>query len=88
MARDFSPAAPNQAWTGDITNIANIAIDEGWLYLTAVLDLFSCQKVGWSMKPQMQASVVTDALRMAWFGRRPALGQQCTLDDCNVSHEK
>ena len=51
-----------------------IATDEGWLYLTAVIDLFSRQVVGWSMKEHMQASVVTDALRMAWFRRRPAPG--------------
>ena len=71
LERDFSPAAPNQTWTSDITYIAT---DEGWLYLTAVIDLFSRQVVGWSMRPHMQASVVTDALRMAWFRRRPAPG--------------
>jgi putative transposase len=71
LARDFSPAAPNQTWTSDITYIAT---DEGWLYLTAVLDLFSRQVVGWSMRPHMQTSAVTDALRMAWFRRRPAPG--------------
>jgi hypothetical protein len=36
-----------------------------------VLDLFSRQVVGWSMRGHMQASAVTDALRMAWFRRRP-----------------
>ena len=58
-------------WTSDITYIAT---DEGWLYLTAVLDLFSRQVVGWSMRDHMQASAVTDALRMAWFRRRPEGG--------------
>lgn len=71
LARDFSPTAPNQTWTSDITYIAT---DEGWLYLTAVLDLFSRQVVGWSMRPHMQTSAVTDALRMAWFRRRPSPG--------------
>ena len=71
LARDFAPAAPNQTWSSDITYIAT---DEGWLYLTAVLDLFSRQVVGWSMRPHMQTSAVTDALRMAWFQRRPAPG--------------
>ena len=46
----------------------------GWLYLVAVIDLFSRQVVGWSMQPHMQASLVTDALRMAWFRRHPAPG--------------
>ena len=71
LARDFAPAAPNQTWSSDITDIAT---DEGWLYLTAVLDLFSRQVVGWSMRPHMQTSAVTVALRMAWFQRRPAPG--------------
>jgi Transposase and inactivated derivatives len=71
LQRDFSPAAPNQVWSSDITWIPT---DEGWLYLAAVLDLHSRQVVGWSMKPHMQTSLVTDALRMAWFRRRPEPG--------------
>ncbi len=64
----------------DIQDGIYIATDEGWLYLTAVIDLFSRQVVGWSMRPHMQASVVTDALRMAWFRRRPAPGLIFHLD--------
>jgi putative transposase len=71
LARDFTPAAPDRVWSSDITYIAT---DEGWLYLAAVIDLFSRQVVGWSMQPHMQASLVTDALRMAWFRRHPAPG--------------
>ena len=71
LARNFTPEAPNQVWTGDITYIAT---DEGWLYLAAVIDLYSRQVVGWSMQEHMPASLVTDALRMAWFRRRPAPG--------------
>jgi putative transposase len=44
------------------------------LYLAAVIDLFSQQVVGWSMQPHMQSSLVTDALKMAWFRRQPAPG--------------
>ena len=68
LQRDFTAAAPNQVWTGDITYIAP---NEGWLYLAVVIDLFSRQMVGWSMQPHMQSSLVTDALRMAWFRRAP-----------------
>jgi len=71
LARNFTIAAPDTVWTSDITYIAT---DEGWLYLTAVLDLFSRQVVGWSMTDHMQASCVTDALRMAWFRRCPDAG--------------
>lgn len=71
LARNFTPAAPNQVWTGDITYIAT---GEGWLYLAIVLDLFNREVVGWSIKPRMTADIVTDALSMAWFRRRPASG--------------
>jgi transposase InsO family protein len=71
LQRNFTAAAPNQVWTGDITYIAT---EEGWLYLAVVLDLFSRQVVGWSMQPLMQSSLVTNALRMAWFRREPEKG--------------
>jgi len=71
LARNFTPEAPNRVWTSDITYIAT---DEGWLFLTAVIDLFSRHVVGWSMSPHMQTSAVIDALRMAWFRRRPEPG--------------
>jgi len=71
VQRRFNPEAPDQLWCGDITYIAT---DEGWLYLAAVIDLFSRQVVGWSLQSHMQASLVKDALAMAWFRRRPAAG--------------
>ena len=71
LQRNFTAAAPNQVRTRDITYIAT---DEGWLYLAVVLDLFSRQVVGWSMQPHMKSSLVTDALRMAWFRRAPEKG--------------
>ena len=71
LNREFQPAQPDMVWAGDITYIQT---DEGWLYLAAVIDLYSRQVVGWSMQPHMQTSLVTDALRMAWFRRRPDAG--------------
>jgi putative transposase len=71
LNRNFQPAQPKVVWTSDITYIQT---DEGWLYLAAVIDLYSRQVVGWSMQPHMQTSLVTDALRMAWFRRRPEPG--------------
>ena len=68
-ARDFTAKRPNQVWTTDITYIPT---DEGWLYLVVFLDLYSRAVVGWSMKEHMQASLVTGALRMAYFRRRPS----------------
>jgi putative transposase len=71
LDRNFQPAAPNQAWTADLTYVWT---QEGWLYLAVVLDLFNREVVGWSIKPRMTADIVTDALTMAWFRRRPAPG--------------
>ncbi|MDT4841985.1 IS3 family transposase ISCte2 [compost metagenome] len=68
VQRRFNPEAPDQLWSGDITDIAT---DEGWLYLAAVIDLFSRQMVGLSLQPHMQTSLVKDALAMAWWRRRP-----------------
>jgi transposase InsO family protein len=68
LNRNFTPAAPNQAWAGDITYIAT---EEGWLFLSVVIDLFSRRVVGWSMQPDMRRNLVIDALEMAWFHRRP-----------------
>jgi putative transposase len=39
-----------------------------------VLDLFNREIVGWSIKPRMTADIVTDALTMAWFRRKPDPG--------------
>ena len=47
---------------------------EGWLYLAIVLDLFNQRVVGWSIKLRMTADIVTDALTMAWFRRKPSAG--------------
>ena len=68
LNRNFTVAAPNQAWAGDITYIAT---EEGWLFLAVVIDLFSRKVVGWSMRPDMQRNLVIDALEMAWFQRSP-----------------
>jgi putative transposase len=50
LERNFTPQAPNQTWTADITYIWT---DEGWLYLAVVIDLFNREVVGWSIKPRM-----------------------------------
>jgi putative transposase len=68
LNRNFTVAAPNQAWAGDITYIAT---EEGWLFLAVVIDLFSRRVVGWSMQPDMRRELVIDALEMAWFRRSP-----------------
>jgi putative transposase len=62
LDRAFEASAPNQKWIADFTSIWTA---EGWLYVAAVVDLFSRRVVGWAMKAEMTAQLVTDALLMA-----------------------
>lgn len=66
LDRQFSAERPNQKWIADFTYIWTA---EGWLYVAAVIDLFSRRVVGWSMKAEMTAQLVTDALVMAIWRR-------------------
>ena len=68
LNREFTVAEPDRVWVGDITYIAT---GEGWLRLAVVIDLFSRQVVGWSLREDMSSGIVIDALRMAWFKRHP-----------------
>lgn len=69
LDRDFQANRPNQKWLADFTYIWTA---EGWLYVAAVLDLFSRRIVGWSMKAERDASLVMDALMMAVWRRGKA----------------
>ncbi|WP_188236134.1 IS3 family transposase, partial [Sphingopyxis sp. LK2115] len=66
LDRQFTADRPNQKWVADFTYIWTA---EGWLYVAAVIDLFSRRVVGWSMTPNMTAQLVTDALIMAIWRR-------------------
>ena len=66
LDRQFSADAPNRKWVADFTYIWTA---EGWLYVAAVIDLFSRRVVGWSMSDTMTAQLVTDALIMAIWRR-------------------
>ncbi len=71
LDRDFSAPMPNTRWVADFTYLRTY---EGSLFVAVVLDLFSRRVVGWSMKPRMTADLVTDALVMAIWRRRPSTG--------------
>ena len=66
LDRQFHAAAPNRKWIADFTYVWTA---EGWLYVAAVIDLFSRRVVGWSMSATMTAQLVTDALLMAIWRR-------------------
>lgn len=56
LNQDFTTDAMNKIWTSDITYIRT---QEGWLYLTIIMDLFNRQIVGWSMSRRLTASTTT-----------------------------
>ena len=62
LNREFTAQQRNQKWVADITYIATL---EGWLYLAAVIDLFTRKVVGWSMSERIDSRLVVDALEMA-----------------------
>lgn len=71
LEQDFTAAAPNQKYVGDITYLWT---DEGWLYLAVILDLYSRLVVGWAMSERMTAQLACDALQMALWRRHKPTG--------------
>lgn len=82
LARQFKVDKPNQFWVTDFTYIRT---QEGWLYLTVVLDLFSRRVIGWSMKENPRAELVIDALMMAIWRRKP-LGRVLVHSDQGIQY--
>jgi putative transposase len=68
VLREWNPTEPNRLWVADITYCRSW---EGWLYLAAVLDCHSRRVIGWSLRPDLRAELVTDAIEMAVARRRP-----------------
>jgi transposase InsO family protein len=68
LAQAPKPTAPNQIWVADITYIRTA---EAWIYLAAILDLYSRKIVGWAMSPFIDTPLVLSALSMALARSRP-----------------
>ena len=66
--RNFTAAAPNQVWLADITYIRT---DQGWLYLAAVMDLYSRKIVGYAMDDHLRTELPLAALRNGVEGSAP-----------------
>src|SRR5947207_9775845 len=71
VKRDFNAERPDQTWVADITYVPT---HEGWLFLAAVMDLYSRKIVGWSMRDDLEAPLVVDAISMAIARRKPKPG--------------
>jgi len=77
LNRNFAVEKPNSVWVSDITYIWTF---EGWLYMAAVLDLFSRGIVGLSMDKTIADTLVTQAMKQAILRRSPAKGLICHSD--------
>ena len=71
LNRQFTVAAPNQVWAGDLTYIWT---REGWLYLAVLLDLYSRAVIGWAMGARLTGDLTEHALQMALHRRQPKPG--------------
>jgi putative transposase len=71
VERRFEADAPNRLWLADITYVPTL---EGYLFLGVVMDMYSRKIVGWSMRDDLKADLVVDALAMAVTRRRPPTG--------------
>jgi len=68
VQRDFTAAAPNRLWVGDITYLR---CWEGVVFFAFVLDAYSRRIVGWQFASHMRTELALDALRMAIHQRDP-----------------
>ena len=71
LNQDFTADRPNQRWVADITYVPTA---QGWLYVAAVMDLFSRRIVGLVMNKRMTSDLVINALKQAITHRRPEQG--------------
>lgn len=77
LAQAPKATAPNQLWVADVTYIQT---QEGWLYLAAILDLYSRKIVGWAMSERLDTRLVLKALAMALLHRHPPANLLCHSD--------
>ena len=71
LNRDFTAAAPNAVWVGDITYLRTVG---GWVYLAVVIDLYSRKVVGWALEDHMRKELCLRALGSAVALRQPPAG--------------
>ncbi|MBF0480031.1 MAG: IS3 family transposase, partial [Candidatus Omnitrophica bacterium] len=77
LSRNFIVEKPNAVWVSDITYIWTF---EGWLYVAAILDLFSRGIVGLAMDKTIADTLTTQAMRQAILRRDPPKGLICHTD--------
>jgi transposase InsO family protein len=81
LNRDFKAEKPNEKWVTDITYVDTM---EGWLYLVAIIDLFSRKVIGYAMADNMKTELVVAALQMAIGRGRKIVGEMWLHSDRGV----
>ena len=71
LARHFTASGPNEVWVTDVTAVST---GVGWLYLAAIVDLFSRAVVGWATSSSNDTEFALAALNAAVAARRPSRG--------------
>jgi transposase InsO family protein len=64
----LTATGPNQVWVTDATCVLT---GQGWLYIVALLDVYTRRIVGWAMHESLDAQLAVKALQMAVEQRRP-----------------
>jgi len=72
LNRDFKADRPNEKWVTDITYVATL---EGWLFVVAIIDLFSRKVIGYAMADHLRAELVVSALKMSIERGRKIVGE-------------
>jgi transposase InsO family protein len=81
LNRDFKAEKPNEKWVTDISYVDTM---EGWLYLVAIIDLFSRKVIGYAMADNMKTELVVAALQMAIGRGRKIVGEMWLHSDRGV----
>ena len=71
LQRNFTADAPNQVWVTDVTAVWTLV---QWVYLAAIVDLFSRRVVGWAMSASNDTALALSALDRALALRKPPPG--------------
>lgn len=71
LKRNFSATSPNEVWVTDVTAIWSTT---GWVYLAAMLDLYSRRIVGWATSESNDTDLALAALNCAIVQRHPSRG--------------
>lgn len=83
LNREFSAEKPGQKWVSDITYIRT---GEGWLYLTAILDLADRKVVGWSLSDTLKAVDTSIAAWQMALKNRPLINDLLFHSDRGIQY--